>query len=51
VGETELLERAIGVSYHPRTERQSHYFSARMAARFDAVIHIDRTIAVNPLAR
>jgi erythromycin esterase-like protein len=43
------LERAIGVIYLPRTERQSHYFSAQMAAQFDAVIHIDRTTAVTPL--
>jgi erythromycin esterase-like protein len=43
------LERAIGVLYLPRTERQSHYFSARMARQFDAVIHIDRTTAVTPL--
>jgi erythromycin esterase-like protein len=43
------LERAIGVIYLPRTERQSHYFSARMAAQYDAVIHIDRTTAVTPL--
>ncbi|MGB9109206.1 MAG: erythromycin esterase family protein [Telluria sp.] len=43
------LERAIGVIYLPRTERQSHYFSARMAAQFDAIIHIDRTTAVTPL--
>lgn len=43
------LERAIGVIYLPRTERQSHYFSAQMARQFDAVIHIDRTTAVTPL--
>jgi erythromycin esterase-like protein len=43
------LERAIGVIYQPRTERQSHYFSAQMAIQFDAVIHIDRTTAVTPL--
>jgi erythromycin esterase-like protein len=43
------LERAIGVIYLPRTERQSHYFSAQMAIQFDAVIHIDRTTAVTPL--
>jgi erythromycin esterase-like protein len=43
------LERAIGVIYQPRTERSSHYFSARMASQFDAVIHIDRTTAVTPL--
>jgi erythromycin esterase-like protein len=43
------LERAIGVIYQPRTERHSHYFSAQMARQFDAVIHIDRTTAVEPL--
>jgi erythromycin esterase-like protein len=43
------LERAIGVLYLPHTERHSHYFSARMARQFDAVIHIDRTTAVQPL--
>jgi erythromycin esterase-like protein len=44
-----LLERAIGVIYLPQTERQSHYFSARVADQFDAVIHIDRTRALEPL--
>jgi erythromycin esterase-like protein len=43
------LERAIGVIYQPRTERHSHYFAARMARQFDAVIHIDHTTAVQPL--
>lgn len=43
------LERAIGVIYLPRTERHSHYFSAQMARQFDAVIHIDRTTALQPL--
>jgi erythromycin esterase-like protein len=46
---TRKLERAIGVLYLPRTERQSHYFSAQLARQFDAVIHIDRTTAVRPL--
>jgi erythromycin esterase-like protein len=45
------LERAIGVIYRPETERQSHYFGARLAAQFDAVIHIDETRAVEPLER
>ncbi|WP_296948767.1 erythromycin esterase family protein [uncultured Massilia sp.] len=45
------LERAIGVIYLPQTERQSHYFTARMARQFDAVIHIDGTTAVRPLDR
>jgi erythromycin esterase-like protein/predicted phosphoribosyltransferase len=45
------LERAIGVIYQPETERVSHYFQARLASQFDAVIHIDRTTAVEPLER
>jgi erythromycin esterase-like protein len=45
------LERAMGVVYRPETERRSHYFSARLAAQFDAVIHLDRTRAVEPLER
>jgi len=43
------LERAIGVLYRPRTERQSHYFMAQLPRQFDAIIHIDRTSAVEPL--
>lgn len=43
------LERAIGVLYLPRTERQSHYFMAQLPRQFDAVIHFDRTTAVVPL--
>ncbi len=43
------LERAIGVIYRPETERQSHYFPAQLGAQFDAVIHLDRTGAVEPL--
>jgi erythromycin esterase-like protein len=45
------LERAIGVIYRPDTERQSHYFEARLAEQFDAVIHLDQTRAVEPLER
>jgi erythromycin esterase-like protein len=45
------LERAIGVIYRPDTERRSHYFRARVAEQFDAVIHIDETRAVEPLER
>jgi erythromycin esterase-like protein len=44
-----LLERAIGVIYRPQTERQSHYFSARVSEQFDALIHVDRTTALVPL--
>jgi erythromycin esterase-like protein len=45
------LERAIGVIYRPDTERMSHYFHARLAAQFDAVIHVDETHALEPLER
>jgi erythromycin esterase-like protein len=44
-----LLERAIGVIYRPETERLSHYFHADLADQFDAVLHFDRTRAVEPL--
>jgi erythromycin esterase-like protein len=45
------LERAIGVIYRPETERQSHYFYARLSDQFDAVLHFDETRAVEPLER
>jgi erythromycin esterase-like protein len=45
------LERAIGVIYRPDTERLSHYFTARLADQFDAVMHIDETQALEPLER
>lgn len=45
------LERAIGVIYRPESERISHYFQARLADQFDAIIHIDETRAVQPLER
>src|SRR5205085_4880636 len=44
------LQRAIGVIYQPRTERMSHYFHTELLAQFDAMIHIDHTRAVQPLA-
>ena len=46
---TPLLERAIGVIYRPQTERQSHYFHARVTEQFDALIHIDSPTALIPL--
>jgi erythromycin esterase-like protein len=45
------LQRAIGVIYRPRTERLSHYFHARLAEQFDAIIHLDETNALAPLDR
>jgi erythromycin esterase-like protein len=46
-----MLERAIGVIYLPESELASHYFHARLADQFDAVIHFDQTRAVEPLER
>ena len=46
-----MPERAIGVIYRPETERQSHYFQAKLSHQFDALIHIDQTRAVEPLER
>jgi erythromycin esterase-like protein len=45
------VSRAIGVIYRPETERQSHYVAARPARQYDALVHIDRTRAVEPLER
>ncbi|MDP4002666.1 erythromycin esterase family protein [Methylobacterium sp. NEAU K] len=45
------IERAIGVIYRPDTERQSHYFRARLPDQFDAILHFDETRAVTPLER
>ncbi|MGW5922263.1 erythromycin esterase family protein [Nocardia fluminea] len=43
------LQRAIGVVYRPDTERHSHYFHTRPADQFDALVHLDRTTALQPL--
>jgi erythromycin esterase-like protein len=45
------LQRAIGVIYRPESERQSHYYHARLSRQFDAVLHYDLTRAVEPLER
>jgi erythromycin esterase-like protein len=46
-----MLERAIGVIYRPHTERESHWFHARLPQQFDAIVHIDQSTAVAPLER
>lgn len=46
-----MLERAIGVVYHPHSERLSHYFEAKLAEQFDAAIYFDRSKAVTPIRR
>lgn len=43
------LERAIGVVYRPDTERASHYVASRIGERYDAIVHFDRTTAVEPI--
>ncbi len=43
------LQRAIGVIYRPESERQSHYFQARLPRQFDAIVHLDETHAIVPL--
>lgn len=43
------LGRAIGVIYLPETERQSHYYHVRPSEQFDAIIHVDKTRALEPL--
>jgi erythromycin esterase-like protein len=43
------LQRAIGVVYRPESERRSHYYHASLPQQFDALLHIDRTRAVEPL--
>ncbi|RDH78194.1 hypothetical protein DVS77_12700 [Mycolicibacterium moriokaense] len=47
--DTVRLGRAIGVIYLPATERQSHYYHVRPGDQFDAIIHIDKTRALEPL--
>lgn len=42
-------ERAVGVTYEPHDERNSHYFGMRLSRQFDAVVHIDVTTPLEPL--
>lgn len=51
LGKPPRLERAISAIYRPETERISHYFQARLPEQFDAVLHFDRTRALEPLER
>ena len=46
----ERLERAIGVIYRPRTERQSHYFHASLPEQFDEYIWFEQSEAITPLS-
>jgi erythromycin esterase-like protein len=44
------LERSAGVVYTPADERMAHYLHARLGDQFDAVLHVDETTALEPLA-
>ena len=41
--------RAIGVVYRPSRERWGNYVATRLADRYDAFCHLDRTTALTPL--
>ncbi|RSM86271.1 protein-L-isoaspartate O-methyltransferase [Kibdelosporangium aridum] len=41
--------RAIGVVYHPNTERAGNYVPTVLDQRYDAFVHCDHTEALNPL--
>jgi erythromycin esterase-like protein len=43
------LHRAIGVIYRPETERISHYYTTRIPAQYDALLHFDHTTPVDTL--
>jgi len=45
------LQRAIGIVYKPESERLSHYYHVTLPRQFDAIIHVDRTRALEPLER
>ena len=47
--ETEIHHRAIGVVYHPETERMSNYVPSVLSKRYDALVFLDETSALHPL--
>ncbi len=44
------LQRWVGVSYKPATERESHYGEMNLARCYDQVIFFDSTTALRPVA-
>lgn len=44
------LQRALGVIYLPEAEHTHHYLYTRLPYQFDAIIHLDTTTALKPLA-
>ena len=47
--ESEIHHRAIGVVYHPATERSGNYVPSVLSRRYDALIFLDETKALHPL--
>lgn len=47
---TPMLQRSVGVLYRPDAEFENHYFSTSLAQQFDAVFHLDKTDALEPLS-
>ena len=43
------LQRAIGVTYRPQTERISHHVFADVTRQLDVLVHLDTTTALEPL--
>ena len=43
------LQRAIGATYRPQTERISHHVFADVTRQFDVLVHLDTTSALEPL--
>jgi erythromycin esterase-like protein len=42
-------QRSVGLVYRPEQERWTHYFEARLADQFDAVVYSDVTHALEPM--
>jgi len=42
-------QRAIGVVYHPNVERYGNYVPTKLAQRYDELIYVDQTQALQPL--
>jgi erythromycin esterase-like protein len=45
LNETEREQRNIGVVYTPEDE-DGHYYKTRLADQFDAIVHFDKTSAL-----
>jgi erythromycin esterase-like protein len=41
--------RAVGVVYHPESERRGNYVPTVLPLRYDAFVYTDRTTALHPI--